>query len=152
MAQLAGKLEGEVEVNSPAAEFFGVLASQLHHVKNISDVVHETKVHQGDWHGVGSASIKHWTYTVVEKCKEHFEEIDHENKSLAFNLFDGDVGDKYKSLKAKLQVTDKGNGALAKWTYEYEKLREEVPPPQAYLDFATKVTKDVDAHLMNAKP
>lgn len=76
--------------------------------------------------------------------------IDRENKTLTFNLFDGDLGEQYKSLKAKLQVIEKGNGALAKWTYEYEKAREDVPPPHAYLDFATKVTKDVDAHLIKA--
>ncbi|XP_028767196.1 MLP-like protein 34 [Neltuma alba] len=150
---LAGKLEAEVEVHSPAAKFFSLFVTQLHHVQNISDLVHETKVHQGDWHGVGSDSVKHWSYTIGDKvvnCKEHFEEIDHENKSLTFNLFDGDVGEKYKSLKAKLQVAEKGSGALAKWTYEYEKLSPEVPPPQGYLDFATKVTKDIDAHLIKA--
>lgn len=86
----------------------------------------------------------------VVSCKEHFEEIDHANKTLTFNLFDGDVAEKYKILKAKLNVVDKGTGALAKWTYEYEKLRQDVPPPQVYLDFATKVTKDVDAHLIKA--
>ncbi|XP_028798320.1 MLP-like protein 43 [Neltuma alba] len=145
---LSGKLEAEVELQSPAAKFFNFCVTQLHHVQNISDLVHETKVHQGDWHGVGSDSVN--TEGKVETCKESFEEIDHENKSCTFNLFDGAIGEKYKSLKAKLQVADKGSGALAKWTYEYDKLSQEVPPPQAYLDFVTKVTKDLDAHLTKA--
>ncbi|KAF7808719.1 MLP-like protein 34 [Senna tora] len=148
---LSGKLEGEVEVHSPAAKFFSLFVTELHEVQNITDVVHHTKVHQGDWHGVGSHSIKHWTFTLdgkVVNCKEHFEEIDHSNKTLTFNLFDGDASEKYKMLKAKLIVVDKGQGALAKWTYEYEKVHEAIPPPQGYLDFAIKVTKDVDAHLL----
>ncbi|KAI9094461.1 hypothetical protein K1719_026686 [Acacia pycnantha] len=150
---LAGKLEDEVEVHAPASKFFSLFVTELHHVQNISDHVHETKLHQGDWHTPGSDHVKNWTFTLggkVVSCKEHFEEIDHANKTFTFNLFDGDVAEKYKSLKSKLQVVDKGSGALAKWTYEYEKLRPDVPPPQAYLDFATKVTKDVDAHLIKA--
>ncbi|XP_028767112.1 MLP-like protein 43 [Neltuma alba] len=128
---LSGKLEAEVEVHSPAAKFFSLFVTQLHHVQNISDLVHETKVHQGDWHGVGSDSVKHWTYT-AGKLSPNTRKLP------------------YKSLKAKLQVADKGSGALAKWTYEYEKLSQEVPPPQAYLDFVTTVTKDLDAHLTKA--
>ena len=84
-------------------------------------------------------------------CKENFEAIDEQNKSLTFNLFDGDVSQQYKTLKGHLQVTDKHNGgAVAKWTYEYEKVREDIVPPCAYLDLATKFTKDADAHLIKA--
>lgn len=64
MAALSGKVESEVEVQSPAAKFFNLFVTQLHDVQNITEVVHGTKVHQGDWHGVGSDSVKHWTYTV----------------------------------------------------------------------------------------
>ncbi|KAI9082145.1 hypothetical protein K1719_035885 [Acacia pycnantha] len=150
---LAGKLEGEVEVHAPASKFFSLFVTELHHLQNISDHVHEGKLLQGDWHTLGSDHVKNWTFTLggkVVSCKEHFEEIDHANKTCTFNLFDGDVAENYKSLKEKFQVVDKGSGALVKWTYEYEKLRPDVPPPQAYLDFVTKVTKDVDAHLIKA--
>ncbi|KAI9082153.1 hypothetical protein K1719_035893 [Acacia pycnantha] len=89
---LAGKLEDEVEVQAPASK-------RLAHP--------------------GSDHVKSWTFTLggkVVSCKEHFEEIDHENKTCTFNLFDGDVAEKYKSLKCKLKVVDKGSGALVKWT------------------------------------
>ncbi|XP_028767195.1 MLP-like protein 43 [Neltuma alba] len=152
---LAGTLEGEVEIHSPADKFFNFLVTQLHHVQNITDHVHETKVHQGDWHSVGPDHVKHWTFTVdgkVETCREHIEEIDREKKSITFNNFDGHVGEKYKTLKSKLEAVERGinNGAVAKWTYQYEQLHEDVPPPQAYLDFVIKTTKDIDAHLLKA--
>ena len=87
----------------------------------------------------------------VTTAKENFEEIDEGNKSLTFNLFDEDVGKQYKILKAKLKVSDKDNGgAVAKWIYEYEKLNQNIPTPNGYIDFVTKVTKDVDAHLITA--
>jgi len=39
-----------------------------------------------------------------------------------------------------------------KWTFEYEKLSENITAasPESYLDFATMVTKDIDDHLVKA--
>ncbi|KAK7304541.1 hypothetical protein VNO77_42422 [Canavalia gladiata] len=149
---LTGKVSTELGIQTTAAKFFNLFVKQLHHVQNISDTVHEAKLHQGDWHGIGS--VKSWTYTVdgkVTTCKEKIEVIDPRNKSLTFDLFDGDVGKVFKILKAHLEVIDKDDGsAIAKWTYEYEKVNEDIPPPYGYLDFVTKITKDVDAHLLKA--
>ncbi|KAK7304540.1 hypothetical protein VNO77_42421 [Canavalia gladiata] len=151
MAQI-GKMSCELGIQTPAAKFFNLFVKQLHHLPNITDRVHEGKLHQGDWHGIGS--VKNWTYTVdgkVTTCKEKIEVIDAQNKSLTFNLFDGDVGKLYKILKGHLEVIDKDDGsAIAKWTYEYEKVNEDIPPPYGYLDFVAKITKDVDAHLIKA--
>lgn len=56
----------------------------------------------------------------------------------------------YKSLKCSVQVSAKDGGSLVKWIIEYEKLNEKIPAPDAYLDLAAKVTKDVKAHLVEA--
>ncbi|KAF7808702.1 MLP-like protein 43 [Senna tora] len=146
---LKGKIGAEIEIHSPASEFFSVFITQLHEVQNMTDEVHQTKLHKGDWHGVGSHSVKHWTFISVQ-CKEHIEEIDHTNKTILFNLFDGYASDKYKMLKTKLKVVEKGEGAIAKWSDKYEKVNEGIPPPQDHLDFLIKVTKDVDANLLKA--
>ncbi|KAF7808712.1 MLP-like protein 43 [Senna tora] len=53
-------------------------------------------------------------------------------------------------LKVKCKVVEKGEGAIAKWSAQYEKVNEGIPPPQDHLDFLTKLTKDVDAHLLKA--
>ncbi|KAF7808707.1 MLP-like protein 43 [Senna tora] len=155
---LKGKIGAEIEIRSPASKFFNVYVTQIHELQNISDGVHQTKLHQGDWHGVGSHSVKHWTLTIEStggkavSIKEHFEGIDHANKTLLFNFFDGATSEKYKNkLKGKLKVVDKSQGgALVKWSFRYEKLHEAMPPPQDYMDFFTKLTEDVDAHLLKA--
>ena len=60
---LTGKVEGEVELSSPATKFFNVWSTQLHELPNISDLFHNGQLHQGDdWHGIGSDSVKHWTF------------------------------------------------------------------------------------------
>lgn len=85
------------------------------------------------------------------QCKERIEVCDEANNILTFDLFEGDVKEKYKSFKITLKVSDKvaGGGAIAKWTVGYEKLNEGIPDPKGYLDYLTNVTKDADAHLLN---
>ena len=61
------------------------------------------------------------------------------------------MSENYKSLKAILQVIHKEHGGgIVKWTYEYEKLKEEITgaSPDSYLAFAVKVAKDIDSHLV----
>ena len=88
----------------------------------------------------------------VVTCKERFEEIDEENKSVKGEFFDGDMKDKHKSFRYIKKFTDKkGGGAIAKWTFFYEKHHDGVDDPKGYLDMATTISKDVDAYLLNAK-
>ncbi|KAF7808698.1 MLP-like protein 43 [Senna tora] len=135
---LKGKIGAEIKIHSPATKFFNLFITQLHEVQNITDVVHQTKLHKGDWHG-----------GKVVNCKEHLEKIDQAKKTILFNLFDGHASEQYKMLKSQLKVVNKGEeGVIATWTMKYEKLHEAIPPPQDYLDFLIKVTKDVDAHLL----
>ncbi|PNX58315.1 MLP-like protein 34-like, partial [Trifolium pratense] len=148
---LSGKVESEVEIQAPAAKFYNVFRKQLEHLPNISTDVHETRVHEGDWENIGS--IKHWEFTIDGKkvsAKEKIESIDDENKVIKYSVFDGDVSENYKSLNAIIQVIDKEHGGgIVKFTYEYEKLKEDISglSPELILDFAIKITKDIDAHL-----
>ncbi|KAK7304542.1 hypothetical protein VNO77_42423 [Canavalia gladiata] len=150
---LSGKVSTELEIQATAAKFFNLFVERLHHFQNILDTIHETKLHEGDdWHD--TRSVKHWTYTIdgkVTTCKEKIEVVDVEKKLITFKLFDGDVGKQYKVLKFHLQVNDKdGGGSVVKWTYEYEKVNEDVAAPYSYLEFGAKATKDIDAHLLQA--
>ncbi|TKY69290.1 MLP protein 43 [Spatholobus suberectus] len=151
---LSGKVETEIEIQAPAAKFYNIFRKQLHHIPNIStERVHGAKVHEGDWENVGS--VKHWDFTIEGQktsAKEKIEAIDDDNKSITYSLFDGEISESYKSLRGTLQVIDKENGGVVKWTFEYEKLKENIsaPSPDSYLDFAAMVTKDIDAHLSKA--
>ncbi|KAK2399522.1 MLP protein [Trifolium repens] len=149
---LIGKVESEVEIRAPAAKFYNVFRKQLEHLPNISTHIHGARVHEGDWETVGS--IKHWEFTIDGKkssSKAKIESIDDDNKVITYSIFDGEMSENYKSLKTIIQVVDKEHGGgIVKWTYEYEKLKEHISDhlsPELILDFAIKVTKEIDAHL-----
>ncbi|CAJ1932478.1 unnamed protein product [Sphenostylis stenocarpa] len=151
---LSGKVEGEVEIEASAEKFFHVFRKQIHNLPNISsERIHGAQVHEGDWENLGS--VKHWEFSIEGKrrsAKEKIEVIDDDNKTITYSLFDGEITESYKSLRCTLQVIEKENGGIVKWTLEYEKLSENITAasPDLYLDFAVKVTKDIDDHLLKA--
>ncbi|CAL0328777.1 unnamed protein product [Lupinus luteus] len=150
---LTGKITTEFGIVSPAAKFFHFFAKQIHHLQNITDQVHHGKVHEGDWHTIGS--VREWTYTIdgkVIQAKEKFEVVDEENKKIVLNVFDGDIGKHYKLFKISLQLNDdKDNGgSVVNWTVDYEKINKDIAPPYGYLSYLTKIAEDTDAHLLKA--
>lgn len=52
--------------------------------------------------------------------KEKIEAIDGDNKTISYNLFDGQISEGYKSLRGALEVIDKENEGIMKWTFEYD--------------------------------
>ncbi|CAJ2674425.1 unnamed protein product [Trifolium pratense] len=149
---LIGKVETEVEIQAPASKFYNFYRKQLEHLPNISTHVHDARVHEGDWETVGS--VKHYEYTIDGKkisATIIIESIDDDNKVITYSIIDKEVTGDYKSLKGIIQVIDKENGGgIVKWTFEYEKLKEDITgvSPESYLDLAVKVAKEIDAHLV----
>ncbi|MED6137699.1 hypothetical protein PIB30_067362 [Stylosanthes scabra] len=152
---LIGKLSTEVAIHSPAGKFFDLMAKKLHHVQNVCERVHATKLHEGDdWHCAGGGSVKHWTYVIdgkVTTCKETIESINEENKTVIYKLFDEDIDQHYKNFKLIFQVIENNSGgASVKWTVEYEKVNDDVEAPYGYMQYFDKCTKEMDAHLLEA--
>ncbi|CAJ1978286.1 unnamed protein product [Sphenostylis stenocarpa] len=150
---LAGKISIEIGVRATAAKWFNLFSTQLHHVQNITDRVHKTKLHHGDdWHH--SESIKHWTYVIdgkVTTCHESIESIDEENKRVTFKIYGEEIDHQFNLFKVILHVVDKEHGgAVVKWVVEYERVAEEVHPPYGYIEYFHKCTVDIDAHLLKA--
>ncbi|GAU30870.1 hypothetical protein TSUD_15560 [Trifolium subterraneum] len=150
---LSGKVVSEVEIQTPAAKFYNFYRKKLEHLPNISTHIHGAKVHEGDWETVGS--VKHWEYTIDGKkisATVIIESIDDDNKVITYSIIDKEVNEDYKSLKGIIQVIDKehGDGGIVKWTFEYEKLKDDITgvSPDSYLDVAVKVAKEIDAHLL----
>ncbi|CAL5196492.1 unnamed protein product [Lathyrus oleraceus] len=152
---LFGKLITELGIKTPADKFFKLFASELHEVQNLCEKVHHTKLHEGDeWHDTDT--VKHWTYVIdgeVHTCHESIEEVDEQNKKMTFKLFGGDIDKHHKVFKLTLQVIDKANDGtdVAKWTVEYEKISEDIEPPNGWMDYLSKCTRDIDAHLSKAR-
>ncbi|XP_059448550.1 MLP-like protein 43 [Corylus avellana] len=148
---LTGKLEAVVEIQSTSDKFFSVLSTENHQVPDASlDKVHGVEVHEGDWKTTGS--VKLWKYVVegeVEVMKEKVE-VDDENKLVILTALEGHCLNLYKSYKIIFQVTPMTEGGSVKITVEYEKLSENIPPPNKYLDLIVNLVKDLDAHILKA--
>ena len=85
-------------------------------------------------------------------CLETIESVDEQKKTIVFKLFGEAVDGKYKPLKLIFEAIEKDGGRTAiRWSIEYEKLREDVHPPYAYLELYDHVIKDVDAHIVEAE-
>ncbi|XP_020229267.1 MLP-like protein 34 [Cajanus cajan] len=151
---LSGKMSTEVRIHASAAKWFNFFSSQLHHIQNIAERIHCTKLHQGhDWHA--SDSVKHWSYTIdgkVVTSQERIESVDEQNKRIIFKLFGEDIEKQFKVFNLIFKATDKNDGvACIKWTIEYERKSEDAEPPYGYIEFCNKCVKDIDAHLLQAE-
>ncbi|XP_058728489.1 MLP-like protein 43 isoform X1 [Vicia villosa] len=148
---LCGKVFTEFESEVPAAKFYNIFRKQLQHIPNIAEDVHGATLLEGEWDKAGS--VIHWEYTIdgeEESAKGKIETIDDDNRVITFSLFDGNVSENYKSFKGTLQVMDGEYGAFVRWTFEYEKVKEDITGavPVSYLDLVADVTKDIDAHFV----
>ncbi|EOY01011.1 MLP-like protein 28, putative [Theobroma cacao] len=153
-SSLTGKLEAYVEIKASAEMFMDMLCNRPHHVSNAcSDKVQACDLHDGDWGKEGS--IICWSYVHDGEAKigkEIIESIDPKNNSITFRLIEGDILKEYKSFVVKVQATPspKGEGCVAHWVTEYEKLNEDVAHPETLLELLAGICKDMDTHLTQA--
>ncbi|KAK6931023.1 Bet v I/Major latex protein [Dillenia turbinata] len=150
---LTGKQEVEIPIKSSADKFYKIFRSEAHQIPTAgADHVHAINVHEGDWETKGS--VKEWTYNLDGvnplKVKEKTEEIDDENKCITFSIVDGEIRKEFKSFKTIIQVIPKEEGCTVKWTLDYEKKREDVQDPSAYIELATNLTKAIESHHLKA--
>ncbi|XP_022776426.1 MLP-like protein 28 [Durio zibethinus] len=152
MSSLIGKVETDVELKASAEKFHDMFCNRPHHISNASsDKVQACSLHEGDWGKEGS--IICWNYVhdgEAKVLKEIVESVDPKNNSLCLRAIEGDLLKEYKSFLIKLQVSPKSNGqgSIAHWTMEYEKLHEGIAHPETLLELAVQVSKDVDSHLI----
>ncbi|KAK7837455.1 mlp-like protein 28, partial [Quercus suber] len=145
-------VEADVEIKAPAEKFHELFSCRPHHISNVSPgKVQGCALHEGDWGKEGSVIF--WDYVHDGKAKvakEIIEAIDEKNNSITFKVIEGDMLQEYKSLKATVKATAKGEGSLVHWTMEYEKLNESIPEPNSLLQFVLDLSKDLDSHLTQA--
>ncbi|KAA8532561.1 hypothetical protein F0562_032623 [Nyssa sinensis] len=142
----------QTEIKSSADKFFEVFSSKVYLIPQICpDRVKSIQLLEGDWNSFGS--VKLWTYVAVrdsESAKEKLEAIDEQNKSITFNVLQGELMMNYKIFKFSFQVSGNGDGSLVNWALEYEKQNEGVPDPDKYQEIVVHVTKQIDAYLLKA--
>ncbi|KAA8529039.1 hypothetical protein F0562_033473 [Nyssa sinensis] len=149
---LTGKLVRQTEIKSDGDVFHEIFKSKPHHISKMSpDKIQGVDLHEGDWGTVGSVILWNYTHDGKEKIvKERIEAIDEENKSVTFKVIEGDLTELYKTFIATVHVDTKGQTNIVTWTFEYEKVNEDVEDPNTLMDFAINVTKDIETHHLQA--
>ncbi|KAA8529040.1 hypothetical protein F0562_033472 [Nyssa sinensis] len=149
---LTGKLVRQTEIRSDGNVFHEIFKSRPHHISKMSpDNIQGVDLHEGDWGTVGSVILWNYTHDGKEKiAKERIEAIDEENKSVTFKVIEGDLKELYMTFIITVHVDTKGENNIVTWTFEYEKLNEDVPDPNTLMDFVIHVTKDIETHHFQA--
>ncbi|CAA7059385.1 unnamed protein product [Microthlaspi erraticum] len=97
---------------------------------SFTDKTEAVSVHPDD--PKSKSSIQIWNF-IVDGADQG-----EENKLVSFSALEGDV---LKLYKIKLDVVPKDDGVcIAKWTWEYKKLNDDVPPP---------TTRDLETRLLS---
>ncbi|KAD7116615.1 hypothetical protein E3N88_03883 [Mikania micrantha] len=133
---LSGKLIGYVEISKTGDIFHDLFRHKPDEIVKITpDKVHDCELHEGERGVVGSVISWHYTH------------VNEENHMIVFKLIGGDLVDGlYKSFTIILHVEPKGDGQVATWTFEFEKLDTSVPYPTSEMDYLCNLVKDLDVH------
>ncbi|KAK6927861.1 Bet v I/Major latex protein [Dillenia turbinata] len=139
MAQ-QGKLETQTELKSSADKFFGFFKNNF---KGLLQIFPENLKSGQTLEGVDNRVGCGVGTPMMVKFK--ITDIDDVNKTITYKVLDGsDLLNSYKSFSVKIQI----GGGQVKWIIDYEKANRGAPDPDIYIDFATKISKALDAYLL----
>lgn len=145
---LRGKLVGQIEIKSDGDVFHEIFRHRPHHISDMSpEKIQGVDLHDGEWGTAGS--VVYWNFTHEGKRKGAkciVEGIDEGKKSVTFNVVEGDIAESYKVFKSSVHVDTNGENNTVTWTIEYEKMKEDVPDPLSYLEFALHLVRDIEAY------
>ncbi|KAK8949729.1 MLP-like protein 423 [Platanthera zijinensis] len=155
---MAAKIEVEVEVNSPADQFWEAIRDSTNLFPKIfSQQYKSVEIVEGDGKSAGSIRLISYAEGMqgipfVKFAKEKIEAVDHEKKLVTYSVIDGEILNYYKSFGPTLAVASKaGGGAVVTWSVEYEKLNEDVPEADIIKELAVQTLKELDAYLLKNK-
>ncbi|KAL7132308.1 hypothetical protein ABFS83_12G064600 [Erythranthe nasuta] len=145
---LSGKLVSKVDIKSEGDVFHEIFRERPHHISDMSpDHIQSCDLHDGQWGTVGSTVYFNYTHDGKERvAKEIIEAIDEENKSVTYKVIEGDLMELYKTFKLTAHVDTTGEDNVVTWTFEYEKMSDDIPDPHTLMDFCLAMTKNIDSH------
>ncbi|XP_021898598.1 kirola-like [Carica papaya] len=153
-ASLCGKIKCELDVKISDEEFYNIYSRRMYEMAKISPkIIRSAELLKGQWGEEGS--IIYWNYNLDGKhstAKEETEVIDDKTKTIIYKVIEGELLEYYRAIKCIVQVTPKEdkNGCLVNCSFEYEKMNENIPDPDALLHAFTRIAKDVEAYLAKA--
>ncbi|XP_074262937.1 MLP-like protein 31 [Silene latifolia] len=149
---VSGKLEVEVDIKSSGDVFHELFKYNPNHMSNIvPDQIHACDLHEGEFGKPGS--IIQWHYTLDGKtglAKEVIEDIDEEKRIIKFRVIEGEFLTEYKNMWVTVHVIPKGDIDAVLWEVEFERFDDFGPYPTNLMDFFITLTRDVEAHHLNA--
>ncbi|XP_044489057.1 kirola-like [Mangifera indica] len=98
-------------------------------------------------------SVYCWNYLLDGKTAYNKVKMgmDNRNKSASYKTMEGSFMNSFKSFIISFQVTPREKGSSVLWTFDYEKLNENVEKPNSLLQIVVDCCKDVGVYL-NQKP
>ncbi|XP_057810955.1 MLP-like protein 423 [Salvia miltiorrhiza] len=147
------KLELDIELKTSAEklwknlkEFITFFPKALPHIYEKIDVI------EGDGSSAGSIFVCTFKSPEMAPTKERVEMVDEDKKLLSYSFIEGEILKNYKSFKSMLCVSNssKSDGALVKYSVEFEKANAEVGDPDFFKGFVAKIFEDMDTYLLKA--
>ncbi|PKI45784.1 MLP-like protein 328 [Punica granatum] len=148
---LHGRLQTDIDLKSSAEEYYKMWRKEAHKIPTATGQnIQAITLHEGDWHDHGA--IKIWNYTVDGKSGVFKEKVEFDDASMTITLhgIEGDVYNEYKVYRPICKVVPKNRGSVAKLVIEYERVNEDAPIPNKFMDLFVSMTKDIDAHAYAA--
>ncbi|XP_047309678.1 kirola-like [Impatiens glandulifera] len=142
------KMVRQVEIKSDGDVFHEILKSRPHHLSDMSPtVVQNVELLEGEFGTVGSIVMFNYNQDGKEKVVKHeILAIDEEKKSVSYKAIEGDLRELYKTFIITIHVDTDGENNLVTWTFDYEKLKEDVEDPNSVMDLLVAMTKDIENH------
>ncbi|XP_047309683.1 kirola-like [Impatiens glandulifera] len=142
------KMMRHVEIKSDGDVFHEIFKTRPHHLSDMSPtLVQNFELLEGELGTVGSVVLFHYNHDGKDKVVKHeIIAIDEEKKLVSYKAIGGDLRKLYKTFIITIHVDTDGENNLVTWTFEYEKLKEDVEDPNSLMDFFVVMTKDIENH------
>ncbi|KAK4264022.1 hypothetical protein QN277_029364 [Acacia crassicarpa] len=145
---LLGKITVDVHIDASADKFHEMLISKPHLMSNISPANVQRVSADANWGKLGSFFT---VYYVQEGkhcvAKDVIHAIDESKKLITLRVVEGDILKDFKCMDIIIQTTPKEKGSVVHLTFEYEKLKIDIPDPHTLAQVITHVCRDVGSHL-----
>ncbi|RZC72181.1 hypothetical protein C5167_035382 [Papaver somniferum] len=159
MSKIVGA-QVETELKCSADKFYNLFRHNIMLLPTIFPQFYKSvKIVKGD--GKSSVgNIREWQYVTpgasskVISVKEIVKSVDEDNRSITFSVLGGDLMTQYKTFDIIMTVTPKDvdnieeSGSKVKWWIQYEKRTEDVHSPDAHIQVAAAITKELGHYLL----
>ncbi|XP_076895527.1 kirola-like [Bidens hawaiensis] len=149
---LRGTIAKQVTIKSDGDVFLNIYRYRTHLISQMSpNLVKAIELQDSEWGAVGSIIVWHLVIDGTPKvAKEVIQAIDEEKKSVSFKVIEGDIiMEAYRTFMITIKVDTRNEENVVTWTFDYEKVNENIGDPDNLIELYLIVAKDVENyHLL----